>query len=565
MSTKPTSEERSCEPGAPAETPDTYGAFPRLDDAQLAALAVVADERAIRPEEPLFAEGDRNCDFYTVLDGHVMSVEGYGTPAERIIAVHGRGRFLGELGLLTGEAAFFSAVPAEAGRVLVVPVDRLVGLIARDPTIGDLVLRAFLIRRSILIGLGVGMRIVGSRYSPDARRLREFAARNRVPAQWLDLEDDKTAEGLLNFLGVDPTETPIVILYGRQVLRNPSNAEVAAAIGLPAPSVPQTACELLVVGAGPAGLSAAVYGASEGLDTLVLDAAAIGGQAGTSSHIENYLGFPSGLSGTELAVRAELQARKFGARFTVPAEAVATQIDSGHWTVRLADGSSVTTGLMVIASGVRYRRPDVPRLEHFEPTSVYYAASQAEAVACRHDPVVVLGGGNSAGQATVFLAQHAAHVTLVVREHALSEHMSRYLVDRISRIPNVTVLLGTQLRELIGDVTLEAVAVTDQTGERRVIAANALFVFIGAAPATQWLSDLLALDENGFVRTGQGAEAPIGASLPQTLWRRSELETSQPGVFAVGDVRSGSTKRVATAVGEGATAVRLAFERMHRA
>jgi len=565
MSTRPMSEERSSEPGAPAETPDTYGAFPRLDDAQLAALAAVADERAIRPGEPLFAEGDRNCDLYTVLDGYVASVEGFGAPAERTIAVHGRGRFLGELGLLTGEAAFFSAVPAMAGRVLVVPVDRLRDLIARNPTIGDLVLRAFLIRRSILIGLGVGMRIVGSRYSPDARRLREFAARNRVPAQWLDLEHDKTAEDLLKLLEVDPSQTPIVILYGRQVLRNPSNAEVAAAIGLPAPTAPQTACELLVVGAGPAGLSTAVYGASEGLDTLVLDAAAIGGQAGTSSRIENYLGFPSGLSGTELAIRAELQARKFGARFTVPAEAVSTELDCGHWTVRLGDGSSVTTKLVVIASGARYRRPDVPRLEHFEPTSVYYAASQAEALACRADPVVVLGGGNSAGQATVFLSEHAAHVTMIVAEHDLSEHMSRYLVNQIRRIPNVTILLGTQLRELIGDAALEAVALTDQASERRVIAARALFVFIGAGPATEWLSGLLALDENGFVRTGQDAEAPIGASLPQTLWRRSALETSQPGVFAVGDVRSGSTKRVATAVGEGAMAVRLAVERVHRA
>jgi thioredoxin reductase (NADPH) len=565
MSTKPTSEEPAAEPGAPAETPDTYGAFPRLDDAQLGALAAFGTERAIRPGEPLFCEGDTNCDFYTVLEGHVASVEGYGTSSERVLAIHGRGRFLGELGLLTGEAAFYSAVPAEPGRVLVVPVDRLRDLVARDPTVGDLVLRAYLIRRSILIGLGVGMRIVGSRYSPDARRLREFAARNRVPAQWLDLESAPEAEALLKLLDVDPSQTPIVILYGRHVLRKPSNADVAAAIGLPAPTVPETSCELLVVGAGPAGLSATVYGASEGLDTVVLEGTAIGGQAGTTSRIENYLGFPSGLSGSELAVRAELQARKFGARFIVPAEAVSTELEYGHWMVRLADGNSVTAGLMVVASGAKYRRPEVPRLEQFEPTSVYYAASQAEAVACRESPVVVLGGGNSAGQATAFLSQHAARVTVVVEEQDLSEHMSRYLVDRISRIPNVTILLGTQVRELMGDETLEAIAVTDQAGERRLIEAKALFVFIGVAPSTQWLSGLVALDENGFVRTGQAAEAPLGASLPQTLWRRSALETSQPGVFAVGDVRSGSTKRVAAAVGEGAMAVRLAFERMQHA
>jgi thioredoxin reductase (NADPH) len=246
----------------------------------------------------------------------------------------------------------------------------------------------------------------------------------------------------------------------------------------------------------------------------------------------------------------------------VPAQVVATELDYGHWTLRLADGGSVTAGLLVIASGAKYRRPDVPRLEHFEQTSVFYAASQSEAVACQGAPVVVLGGGNSAGQAAVFLSRHAARVTLVVREHDLGEHMSRYLMDRISRIPNVTVLLGAQARELIGDTRLEAVAVTDETGGQHVIDAAALFVFIGVAPSTDWLSGLVALDEQGFVCTGQDAEAPIGATLQQTVWRRSELETSQPGVFAVGDVRSGSTKRVAAAVGEGAVAVRLACEPM---
>ncbi len=375
---------------------------------------------------------------------------------------------------------------------MVVPIDRLRDLVSHDPVFGDVVLRAFLIRRSILIGLGVGLRIVGSRFSPDTRRLREFAARNRVPAQWLDLEDDKEAEGLLKLVNVAPEDTPIVILYGRQVLRNPGLRRRPRQPG-------------------------------------------------------------------------ELQARKFGARFVVPGRAVATELDSGHWTLHLADGGSVTAGFMVIASGASYRRPDVPRLEHFEPVSVFYAASQAEAVACRDDPVAVLGGGNSAGQATVFLSRHAAQVTLVVLEHDLGEHMSRYLLDRVTGLPNVTVLLGTQVRELIGDTTLEAVVVADEAGERRVIDAKALFVFIGVSPSTDWLSGLVALDADGFVCTGQDAEAPIGATLPQTMWRRSALETSQPGVFAVGDVRSGSTKRVAAAVGEGAIAVRLAFERMQHA
>ena len=558
MWTKPTSD-------AVAETPDVYGAYPRLTDAQLAALAALGTERDIMPREALFVEGERNCDFYAVLDCRVATVEGYQTPGERVISVHGRGRFLGELGLLTGESVFYSAVATAAGRVLAVPVDRLTDLVRRDPAVGDVVLRAFLTRRSILIGLGVGMRIVGSRYSPDTGRIREFAARNRIPSHWLDLDDDKEAEHLLTVLDVRPDETPIVILYGRQVLRNPANAELAAAIGLPAPTVPRAGCELLVVGAGPAGLAAAIVGASEGMDTVVLDAIAAGGQAGSAARIDSYPGFPSGLSGAELARGAELQARQFGAQFAVPAQAVSAELDYGQWTVQLTDGTSVSAGLMIIASGARYRRPAVPRLEHFEPRCVFYAAAQAEAVACRGDPVVVLGAGNPAGQATALLSRYASQVTLIARDHDLSEHMSRYLADRIRLLPNVTILLRAELDGLIGDETLAAVAATDQSGVRHVIDARALFVFIGATPCTGWLGELVALDANGFVRTGQDAEAPIGAVLPHTSWRRSALETSQPGIFAAGDVRSGSTKRVAAAVGEGAMAVRLGLEFLQHA
>jgi thioredoxin reductase (NADPH) len=291
MSTKPTSEGQaradSAEGGqitdhgtvaAMAETPDTYGAYPKLIDEQLASLAALGQQRPVQAEGPLFLEGDLECDFFAILDGKVAIVEGYRTPAERTISVHGRGRFLGELGLLTGEAAYYSDVAIEPGSVLAMPADLLRDLIARDAELGDLVLRAYLIRRSILIGLGVGMRIVGSRYSPDARRLREFAARNRLPAQWLDLEDDDGTERLLTQLGVTPAQTPIVILCGRQLLRNPTDAELAAAIGPPAPSLEQATCELLVAGAGPAGLSVAVYGASEGSETVVLDGTAAGGR-----------------------------------------------------------------------------------------------------------------------------------------------------------------------------------------------------------------------------------------------------------------------------------------------
>ena len=558
MSTKPTSKPSPAEPGNITETPDLQGAYPRLSDAQIAALTGQGDRRGTAPGEILFGEGDRDCDFYVVLAGHVASVEGHGTHEQRVISVHGRGRFLGELSLLTGEGSFYTALALDAGEVLAVPVARLRELIARDQAFGDLVLRAYLLRRSILIGLGVGLRVVGSRYSPDARRVRDFAARNRIPVRWLDLETDPAAEAMLAQLGVTPDDTPIVIVYGR-LLRNPGNAELAAAIGLPAPSAQQAGSDMLVVGAGPAGLSAAVYAASEGMQVTALDGVATGGQAGTSSRIENYLGFPSGISGAELADRAVLQAEKFGARFAVPAEATAIAQDSGYYRVQLADGTSLTSTSVVIATGARYRRLDVPRLEHFEKTSVYYAASQAEALMCHSDPVAIVGGGNSAGQAAVFLSAHASRITLIVREHDLGENMSRYLVDQVTRLPNVEVMVDSEVRELHGDQALEAITVvSSRTGTRRVLPARALFVFIGAVPCTDWLGGLVDLDDHGFVRTGAGALATAGS--PEGTGPLP-LETNRPGVFAVGDVRSGSAKRVATAVGEGAMAIRLAFER----
>jgi thioredoxin reductase (NADPH) len=552
---------RAVIPDRVEETPDLQGAHPRLSEAQIAALAALGHRRATRPGEILFRQGQRDCDFFIVLAGNVAVVDGHGTPEERVIGVHGRGRFLGELSLLTGEASFYTAVAADAGEVLEVPVDRLRELIAGDPAFGDLVLRAYLLRRSILIGLGAGLRIVGSRYSPDARRLREFAARNRLPCRWLDLEADPAAEALLRQAGVTPDETPIVIAYGR-LLRNPSNAELAGVVGLPAPGTPHIGSDLVVVGAGPAGLSAGVYGASEGMRTVILDSTAAGGQAGTSSRIENYLGFPSGISGAELAERAVLQARKFGATFAVPAQATAITRDGRNYTIGLGDGTSVTAGSVVIATGASYRRLDVPRLEFFEQMSVYYAASQAEALLCRGDPVAIVGGGNSAGQATVFLSGHAARVTLIVREPDLSDGMSRYLIDQVERLGNVRVLLRTEVRELLGDQALEAVAVeNNRTRARSIVEARALFAFIGAAPCTGWLGGLVDLDDHGFVRTGETARAADAADGRDTGWQRTALETSQPGIFAVGDVRSGSAKRVAAAVGEGAIAIRLAFER----
>jgi thioredoxin reductase (NADPH) len=544
--------------GVQGETPDLQGAYPRLSDAQVAALAAAGRPRPVRPGDVLFREGDRDYGFHVVLDGAVASVEGYGSSWQRVISVHGRNRFLGELSLLTGEGSFYSAVAADESRVLSVPVPRLRELIAGDTALSDLILRAYLVRRAILIGLGAGVRVIGSKYSPDTRRVRDFAARNRVPARWLDVDADPGADALLAQLGVTPEQTPLVIVYG-QLLRNPGNAELAAAIGLPASSALQPDQDLIVVGAGPAGLSAAVYGASEGMQVTVLDAVATGGQAGTSSRIENYLGFPAGISGAELAERAMIQAQKFGARFAVPAKVTAITPQDGHYRLQLGDGTALTGRSVVVASGARYRRLDIPRMDDFEQVSVYYAASQAEALVCRGDPVMIVGGGNSAGQAAVFLSGHADHVTLVARGDDLGARMSRYLVNQVARLPNVRVMVGARARELHGERALEAVTVeSTRDGARQVIRARALFVFIGAAPATNWLGGLVDLDDHGFVRTGPDPRSRDGLAAETG---RLSLETSRPGIFAVGDVRSGSAKRVASAVGEGAMAVRLALER----
>ena len=400
-----------------------------------------------------------------------------------MVAVHGPRRFLGELGLLTGQVAFFTNVVAAAGEVLAVPVEQVRRVIAEDSGLGDEILRAFLIRRNLAIGLGAGFRIIGSRFSADYGRLRDFASRNRLPHRCIDLETDVEAERTLHRLGIGPRDTPLVV-WRDHLLRNPSNAELASMIGLPVPSDDPSTCDLLVVGAGPAGLAAGVYGASEGLRTLVLDAVAAGGQAATSSRIENYLGFPAGISGGELAERAVVQADKFGARTWTSAAATALDRDDGRYVVRLGDGGRATARTVIIATGARYRRLPVPRLEEFEESSVFYAATAIEAQVCAGDPVVVVGGGNSAGQAALFLADHARSVRMVVREHTLDEFMSSYLADRILTDGRIEVMVHTEVRELIGERgVLEAVVVEDTTsGERERVEARELMVFIGADP-----------------------------------------------------------------------------------
>jgi thioredoxin reductase (NADPH) len=556
---------RSLDTGeAPAETPDLSGAFPRLEPDQIEMLAGHGDRRPVLPGEILIVEGEPDPAFFVVLRGKVAVLEGYQTPDEQVVRVHGPGRFLGELGLLTGQVSFFTDVAAVAGEVLAVPVGEVRRLVAQDSVLGDEILRAYLLRRSLAIGLGAGFRILGSRFSADTARLRDFASRNRLPHRCIDLETDVEADRTLRQLGIGPSDTPLVV-WRHHLLRNPSNAELAAAIGLPASAddAPST-CDLLVVGAGPAGLAAGVYGASEGLRTVVLDAVAAGGQAATSSRIENYLGFPAGISGGELAERAVIQADKFGARTRIPATATALERADGRYIVRLDDGGQATARAVIVATGARYRKLPVPRLEEFEESSVFYAATPLEAQICADDPVVVVGGGNSAGQAGLFLADHARTVRMVVRESTLDEFMSSYLADRILADGRIEVLVHTEVRELHGERgVLEAVVVEDTaSGERRRLEARELMVFIGAAPCTGWLADAVGLDSGGYVQTGPSA-AESGAEAFSEIGRAPlPLESSAPGVFAVGDVRSGSVQRVASAVGEGAMAVRLVHEHL---
>jgi thioredoxin reductase (NADPH) len=543
------------------ETPDTEGAYPRLTDLQIASLAKHGQRRRTQVGELLFQAGDTTYDFFVILAGKVAIVDGYGRE-ETPIGVHGPGRFLGELNMLTGQGTWVTAVVREPGEVLVLPVDRLRQVVGQDPLLGDLILRAYLIRRLLLIGLGAGLRLIGSRYSADSRRLRDFCARNRLPHRWIDLETDQAADELLRRLGVAPDETPVVLWGTEVVLRNPSNAELASRLGLRVDGEGQDVHDLVVVGAGPAGLAAAVYGASEGLNTLVIDGVATGGQAGTSPRIENYLGFPSGISGLELAERAVIQAEKFGCRISVPAEATTLEQDAGHYVVRLADGTSVAARMVLIATGARYRKLDVSHLDRYEGNGVYYEATPIEARLCSGDPVAVVGGGNSAGQAAVFMARQSPQVRLMIRGGDLGKNMSRYLVDEIERRPNIEVLLHTEVRELCGQGSLDGVIVEDnRTGERRRLEARALFIFIGAEPHAGWLGNQLALDEHGFIVTGPDAAQARGDGLaagPDS--HISMLGTSLPGVFAAGDVRSGSVKRVAAAVGEGAMSVRFMHE-----
>ncbi len=542
------------------ETADRDGAFPRLDAGQGARLRELGRVRRVEAGEVLFAAGDEGSDFFVIESGAVMIVQGHGSE-NKVIAVHGARRFLGEMSQLTGQRLYLSAVVRDAGEVIQVPIKTLRSLVSEDRGMSDLILGAFMARRSILIDVGTGIKLIGSRFSPESRQLREFLARSQMPYQWIDLERDEEAAALLDSLAIQPHETPVVLGSDGEILRNPTNAELGRALRLGSRGRPPALCDVVVVGAGPAGLAAALYAASEGLDVLGVEAVATGGQAGTSARIENYLGFPAGVSGSELTQRAYVQAGKFGARLTVPAAAAELRSEPGRHEIELETGDVATGRTVVIATGAQYRRLDVPRLEEFEGGGVYYAATQAEAQLCAGNPVVIVGGGNSAGQAAMFLSSHAGECRLLIRGGDLGKSMSRYLVDQVERNEAIEVRRHSQVVELEGDRELEALIVADaRSGERTRLPAKALFVFIGASPHTEWLAGQLATDAAGFLLTGSDVQGD--AAVEYDGDRPYFLETSRPGIFAVGDVHSGSIKRVASAVGEGSMAVRLVHQRL---
>ena len=545
------------------ETVNEDVAFPTLSDEQIERLKEYGEIRPIRKGEVLFEEGDETYDFYVVLEGKVAILQGEGD-SQRLLTTHGPGRFLGEMNMLTGQSVFLTGRVEEEGSALAIPPEQLREVVAMLPDLSELIVNAFLTRRMLLLeGASEGLRIIGSRYSKDTLRLRELAARNRLPHRWIDLERDEAAEGMLSQFGVTPAQTPVVIWQGRDILRNPTNDDLLELVGINSGDHTEEVVDLLVVGAGPAGLAAAVYAASEGLRTIAVESTAPGGQAGASSKIENYLGFPAGISGADLADRAMVQARKFGADIVVPRRATGLRRDGSIFIVDLDDETKVRGRSVILATGASYRRLPVSGLEQYEGAGVYYIATDTEAELCHDADVVVVGGGNSAGQAAVFLSERARRVFLVIRGQDLESSMSRYLVNRIEQTENIELISDSTVCELKGEGRIDSVVLDCEVPkELREIPTQAIFSFIGAEPHTDWLDGVLELDREGFIRTGPSLRKH---ALRDEAWVRLGrapylLETSIPGVFAAGDVRSESTKRVATAVGEGAIAVRLVHQ-----
>lgn len=522
--------------------------FPRLSIDAASRVANYGVEQGLRKGTLLFERGQRSVDFFLVLDGsiEIFDQDEHGQP--KVFTVHGERQFTGELDLFNDRQILVSGRTGTNSRVIRVKRADFRKMISAEPDIGEIVMRAFILRRVGLIRHAQGgIALIGSAHSADTLRLQRFLTRNGYPHRLLDTDSDPDAGGLLAGFAVTSAELPVVITPGKQVLRNPGTAALADRLGLTEPFDSDDVFDVAVVGAGPSGLAAAVYAASEGLRTIVLEALAPGGQAGTSSKIENYLGFPTGISGQALAGRAQVQAQKFGARLAIARAVTAIDCTASPYRIRLEDDRSVPARAVVIATGARYRKLDVADYQRFEGQGIQYAATAMEQQLCEGEEVVIVGGGNSAGQAAVFLSRTVAHAHILVRGSGLAATMSDYLVQRIKSSPKITLHPFTEITALNGDVILRDVTWTNrETGASETRRVGSVFVMIGAEPNTEWLDGCLDLDERGFVVTGHDAS---GRELG------SPFATTAAGIFAVGDVRSGSVKRVASGVGEGSVVV----------
>jgi thioredoxin reductase (NADPH) len=541
--------------GLPLTNSRTEKISPVLTPAQINRIEAHGHIRVAQSGELLVEQGDTSVPFFVVITGELEIVRPFGTQ-ETLVAVHGPGQFTGEVNTLSGRRSIFRMRVTKTGKVIELNHQQMLGLIQTDGELSDILMRAFILRRVQLIAAGVGdIVLIGSSYSADTLRIKEFLMRNGHPNSYIDLERDPDVQNLLDSFQISANEIPVLIWYGQLVLRNPSNQQIADCLGLNE-SIDQTQLrDLVVIGAGPSGLAAAVYGASEGLDVLVLETSSPGGQAGSSSRIENYLGFPTGISGQELAARAYNQAQKFGATMLI---IKGTRLVCNHkpYEVVVEKGPTVSTRTIVIATGAEYRKPQCKNLSRFEGLGIYHSATYIEAQLCGGE-VIVVGGGNAAGQAAIFLAQSTKRVHMLVRSNGLEENMSRYLIRRIEDTPAIVVHSHTEIAKLEGGDHLESVRwQNNQTKQYEEHKIRHVFLMTGAAPNTRWLDSCVVLDDKGFIKTGTDL---LPENLSTARWPLARppylLETSLPGVFAVGDVRSGSIKRVASAVGEGSIAI----------
>jgi thioredoxin reductase (NADPH) len=538
--------------------------FPTLTSAQVERIAAHGHSRRIRAGEVLVEPGEPNVPFFVVTAGQIEIVRPSGT-SETLVIVYGPGQFAGEINMLSGRPAILRVRASQSGEVIEVAREQLLALVQTDSELSELIMRAFIVRRVELIAHGLGdVVLVGSNHCAGTLRVKEFLTRNGHPYSYIDLDRDTDVQDLLDRFHVSAADVPVLICRGEVVLRNPTNQQIADCLGYN-DAIDQTQIrDVVIVGAGPAGLAAAVYAASEGLDVLVLETNAPGGQAGSSSKIENYLGFPTGISGQALAGRAYTQAQKFGAQVMIAQRARRLECDHKPYAVEIDDNLRIPARTVIIATGAAYRKPSIENLSRFEGVGVYYGATFMEAQLCRGEQVVVVGGGNSAGQAAVFLAQTVSGLHILVRSGGLAESMSRYLIRRIEENPRIVLRTRTEIVALEGADHLERVRWRDESGNIETHDIRHVFLMTGAVPGTRWLNGCVALDGKNFIKTGPDLSQDDLAAAHWPLARAPYLlETSLPGVFAVGDVRGGNIKRVASAVGEGSIAVSFVHRVLH--